>query len=119
MREGQTLAIAGLLEENMTGNTAGNLPFLARVFGKRSMTRSETELIILVTPELVHPMEPEEVPPLPGFDVTEPTNAEFYLHGSMEGNPTREYRSTVWPRLHKRYGSGGPAMTSGPFGHGQ
>ena len=119
MREGQTLAIAGLLEENMTGNSTGNLPFLARLFGKRSMTRSETELIILVTPELVHPMEPEEVPPLPGFDVTEPTNGEFYLHGSLEGNPTREYRSTVWPRLHKRYGSGGPAMTSGPFGHGQ
>jgi pilus assembly protein CpaC len=119
MREGQTLAIAGLLEENLTGNTRGNLPFLARVFGKRSMARSETELIILVTPELVHPMEPEEVPPLPGFDVTEPTNSEFFLKGSLEGNPTREYRSTVWPRLHKRYGSGGPSMTSGPFGHGQ
>jgi pilus assembly protein CpaC len=119
MREGQTLAIAGLLEENLTANTAGNLPFLSRVFGKRSMARSETELIILVTPELVHPMEPEEVPPLPGFDVTEPTNTEFFLKGSLEGTPTREYRSTVWPRLHKRYGAGGPAMTSGPFGHGQ
>jgi pilus assembly protein CpaC len=119
MREGQTLAIAGLLEDNMSGNTSGNVPFLSRLFGKRSMTRSETELIILVTPELVHPMDPEEVPPLPGFDVTEPTNGQFYLGGAIEGNPTREYRSTVWPRLHKRYGAGGPAMTSGPFGHGQ
>jgi pilus assembly protein CpaC len=118
MREGQTLAIAGLLEDNMNATTAGDLPFLARVFGRRGMQRAETELIILVTPELVHPMEPEEVPPLPGFDVTEPTNGQFFLHGAIEGNPTREYRSTVWPRLKKRYGSGGPAMTSGPFGHG-
>ena len=83
------------------------------------MTRNETELIILVTPELVHPMDPEEVPPLPGFDVTEPTNKQFYLHGDIEGNPTMDYRSTVWPRLKKRYKAGGPAMTSGPFGHGQ
>lgn len=87
------------------------------MFGRRDASRNETELIILVTPELVHPLEPEEVPPLPGFDVTEPTNAEFFLHGDIEGHPSREYRSTVWPRLRKRYG--GPAMTSGPFGHGQ
>jgi pilus assembly protein CpaC len=117
MREGQTLAIAGLLEDNYKATNVGDLPFLAKVFGRRDATRNETELIILVTPELVHPMEPEEVPPLPGFDVTEPTNAEFFLHGDIEGYPTREYRSTVWPRLRKRYG--GPAMTSGPFGHGQ
>jgi pilus assembly protein CpaC len=117
MREGQTLAIAGLLEDNYKGSTVSDLPFLAKVFGRRDASRNETELIILVTPELVHPMEPEEVPPLPGFDVTEPNNGEFYLHGDIEGHPSREYRSTVWPRLKKRYG--GPAMTSGPFGHGQ
>ena len=119
MREGQTLAIAGLLEDSINANTAGDIPFLSKWIGKRGVTRSETELIILVTPELVHPMEPEEVPPLPGFDVTEPTNSQFYYHGDIEGNPTMDYRSTVWPRLKKRYKAGGPAMTSGPFGHGQ
>lgn len=119
MREGQTLAIAGLLEDNINANTAGDLPFLWKIIGKRGVTRAETELIILVTPELVHPMEPEEVPPLPGFDVTEPTSKQFYLHGDIEGNPTMDYRSTVWPMLKKRYKAGGPAMTSGPFGHGQ
>lgn len=119
MREGQTLAIAGLLEDSYKATNVGDLPGLAKVFGRRDTSRSETELIILVTPELVHPMEPEEVPPLPGFDVTEPTAAQFFLHGDIEGSPTSDYRSTVWPRLRKRYGMGGPAMTSGPFGHGQ
>lgn len=119
MREGQTLAIAGLLEDTYKATNVGDLPGLAKIFGRRDTSRSETELIILVTPELVHPLEPEEVPPLPGFDVTEPTAWEFFGHGMIEGNPTRDYRSTVWPRLRKRYGMGGPAMTSGPFGHGQ
>ncbi|HEX5102775.1 MAG TPA: type II and III secretion system protein, partial [Pirellulaceae bacterium] len=119
MREGQTLAIAGLLEDTYKATNVGNLPGLAQIFGRRDSTRSETELIILVSPELVHPMEAEEVPPLPGFDVTEPTACQFFLHGDIEGNPTQDYRSTVWPRLRKRYGMGGPAMTSGPFGHGQ
>ena len=119
MREGQTLAIAGLLEDNFKATTAGDIPFLAKLLGRRSASRNETELIILVTPELMQPMEPEEVPPLPGFDVTEPTGGEFFLHGDIEGTPTRDHRTTVWPHLKKRYQGGGPAMTSGPFGHGQ
>jgi len=118
MREGQTLAIAGLLDDSMKADTQGDLPFLAKILGAREVSRNETELIILVTPELVHPVEPEAVPPLPGFDVTEPTNKEFFLHGHIEGRPTHEYRSTVWPRLQRRYKAGGPAMISGPFGHG-
>lgn len=119
MREGQTLAIAGLLEDNMSANKRGDVPFVSWLFGDRSVTHNETELIILVTPDMVHPMDPEEVPPLPGFDVTEPNNTQFFLQGRLEGNPTYDYRSTVWPRLRKRYGGGGSAMISGPFGHGQ
>jgi pilus assembly protein CpaC len=118
MREGQTLAIAGLLDDSMTGNNRGDLPIFNQIFGRRSLSRNETELIILVTPEIVHPMEPEEVPPLPGFDVTEPTNHEFYLKGHLEGRPTQEYDSTTWPRLRRRYNAGGPATISGPYGHG-
>jgi pilus assembly protein CpaC len=119
MREGQTFAIAGLLEDTMKNTKAGNIPFLENIFGTRDSSRNENELVILVTPELVHPMEPEEVPPLPGFDVTEPTNKEFYLHGHLEGHPTSGYRSTIWPELRRRYRAGGPTMTSGQFGHGQ
>ena len=118
LRSGQTLAIAGLLDDSMSGDNQGDLPVVSQIFGKRTMTRNETELIILVTPELVHPMEPEEVPPLPGFDVTEPTNCEFFIKGELEGVPTQDYRSTVWPTLRQRYQHGGPAMISGPFGHG-
>ena len=119
MREGQSLAIAGLLEDSMESKKEGDVPLLSTLIGKREVARNETELIILVTPELVHPLEAEEVPPLPGFDVTEPTDVQFFLGGRIEGTPTQEMRSTVWPRLRNRYRHGGPAMISGPFGHGQ
>lgn len=119
MREGQTLAIAGLIDDSMNGTKRGDLPILSQIFGRRDTSRNETELIILVTPELIHPMDPDEVPPLPGFDVTEPTNHDFFLRGKLEGNPTQDYRSTVWPRLRHRYQGNDPAMISGPFGHGQ
>ena len=119
MREGQTLAIAGLLDESMNASKTGDVPILSNLFGRRDVNRNETELIILVTPELVHPLEPEEVPPLPGFDVSEPTSHEFVFKGRLEGNPTQDYRSTIWPRLRHRYQGNGPAMISGHFGHGQ
>ncbi len=120
MREGQTLAIAGLLDDNMTAHKQWNLPFIGRLlFNGRDVSRTETELIILVTPELIYPMEMEETPPLPGFDVTEPNNAQFYKHGQIEGDPAINYRSTVWPRLKRRYGRGGPAMIHGEYGHGE
>ena len=119
LREGQTLAIAGLLEDSTKGDRVSDLPLIGNLIGRRNMKRTETELIIIVTPELVHPMDPEEVPPLPGFDVTEPNDREFFLQGRLEGRPTINHRSTVWPSLRRRYQSGGDSMISGPFGHGQ
>jgi pilus assembly protein CpaC len=118
MRAGQTLTVAGLLDDSMTNSSSGDLPLVAQIFGTRDNSRQETELLILVTPELVHPMDPEEVPPLPGFDVTEPTNTQFFLKGQLEGRPTESYRSTIWPMLRNRYNAGGSAMISGPYGHG-
>ena len=41
-------------------------------------------------------MEPEEVPLiLPGMDVTEPGDGQFFLYGNYEGNPQCDHRSTV------------------------
>mgnify|MGYP003471923227 CR=1 FL=1 len=50
--------------------------------------------------------------PLPGYDVTEPSDMAFFLHGDIEGKPTLEHRSTVWPRLRRRYGGASTGMAS-------
>ncbi|MBR0191929.1 MAG: pilus assembly protein N-terminal domain-containing protein [Thermoguttaceae bacterium] len=117
MREGQTFCLATILEDNYSANKASNVPIISDLIGHRSKSRGEREMVILVSPELVAPMEPDEVPPLPGFDVTEPTNFETHVMGRLEGNPTLDYRGTVWPNLRNRYLNGGSAIISGPYGH--
>ncbi|MBL8825504.1 MAG: pilus assembly protein N-terminal domain-containing protein [Planctomycetaceae bacterium] len=103
LREGQWLAIAGLIQDQQTGEKArvpwlGDIPILDMVFSRKSVSREETEIVILVSPELVHPMEPDQVPQiLPGMEVTEPDDAGFYFRGRWEGNPDHQHRSTVWP----------------------
>ncbi|MCR5165402.1 MAG: pilus assembly protein N-terminal domain-containing protein [Thermoguttaceae bacterium] len=117
MREGQTFCLATILEDNYTANKSSNVPIVSDLIGHRAKSRGEREMVILVSPELVAPMEPDEVPPLPGFDVTEPTNFETHVMGRLEGNPTLDYRGTVWPNLRNRYLNGGSAIISGPYGH--
>jgi pilus assembly protein CpaC len=103
LREGQWLALAGLLEDRQSGSKArvplaGDIPVLDTIFSRKEMDRSETELIILVSPELVSPLEAEEVPLiLPGMEVTEPGDWTFFLFGRYEGNPNCHHRSTVFP----------------------
>lgn len=76
LREGQWLAIAGLIQDEQGGNRSnlpylGTLPVLGGLFGNQGTSRNETELIVLVSPELIHPMEPDQVPLfLPGMEVT-------------------------------------------------
>lgn len=103
LREGQWLAIAGLIQDQQSGSKArvpflGDIPLVDTMFSRRSVKREETELIILVSPELVHPMEAEQVPlVLPGMEMTEPGDIAFFLFGRYEGDPNCHHRSTVWP----------------------
>jgi pilus assembly protein CpaC len=100
LREGQTLAIAGLLQ--LTTNAAsvripglGDLPIVGPWFSSNQINTVETELVVLVTPEIVSPMEQNEVPPSPGDRVMQPNDYEFYFLGRIEGKLGREHRATV------------------------
>ncbi len=60
MRSGETLAIAGLIEDKVRQQFnslpgIGNIPILGALFRSRDFIRSQTELLILVTPVLVTP----------------------------------------------------------------
>jgi pilus assembly protein CpaC len=100
LREGQTLAVAGLIQNSLGSDATrvpffGDLPLIGSLFGFNGTSHSEQELVVLVTPELVHPLEPKECPPLPGADIFEPGDLEFYLLNRMESRRTYDYRSSV------------------------
>lgn len=109
LREGQWLAIAGLIQDTSGGRRSrvpyiGDIPVIGAAFGQQNTERSETELVILVSPELVHPLEPEQMPLfLPGMDVTEPTPREFFWHQQIEGLPEQHFRSTIWPAYRHQH----------------
>src|SRR5205814_1430138 len=100
LRQGQTLAIAGLLQLTMDGSTnripgLGDLPILGPFFSNTTGSRVEKELVVLVTPYLVEPMNAGQVPPGPGDEVKEPNDVEFYFLNRIEGKTGVDFRSTT------------------------
>ncbi len=94
--DGQSFAIAGLLKENVREVVSkfpllGDIPILGALFRSTSFQKNETELIVIVTPHLVKPMNLAKQT-LPTDQYIEPNDFEFYLLGAMEGNQ-KEARS--------------------------
>jgi len=93
LREGQTFAIGGLLSRQELTSISripllGDIPYLGpRLFQSKTASEVETELLVLVSPEIVRPMEPDEVPPLPGFNHTHPNDDDLWHLGRSEGTP--------------------------------
>lgn len=125
LHQGHTLAIAGLLQVNLDARTnripgLGDLPYLGPMFSNTSHERVEKELLVLVTPYFVAPMGPDEVMPLPGEEVEDPNDHEFYLLNRIEGRTGRGFRSTTawddpWGLVERMKLERG--NISGPVGH--
>jgi pilus assembly protein CpaC len=87
--DGQSFAIAGLLKETIRDNIQkfpflGDIPVIGALFRSKSFQKNETELVILVTPHLVKPVNQEDQP-LPTDFYVEPNDIEYYLFSAMEG----------------------------------
>jgi pilus assembly protein CpaC len=70
LRDGQSFAIAGLLNNQSFEDRAAipflsSLPIIGNLFKSKSDSATRTELLVLITPHLVRPLEPSEVPALP------------------------------------------------------
>jgi len=89
LNSGQTFAMAGLIKHNVGAVTSGipglsNLPILGPLFRSVRYQEKETELVMLVTAELVEPMSLATAPPLPGFLHTAPSDWELYGKARIE-----------------------------------
>jgi pilus assembly protein CpaC len=100
LNQGETLAIAGLMQLQMDGTTQripglGDLPIIGPFFSNTTGDRIEKELVVLVTPYLIEGMSHNQVPPTPGDEVKEPNDLEFYFLNRIEGRVGTDFRSTA------------------------
>lgn len=89
LNDGQSFAIGGLVKNNVTQNIKafpllGEIPILGALFRSSSFESDKTELVFIITPRLVKPLPPDY--PLPTDHFAEPSRAEFFLGGKMEGS---------------------------------
>ena len=115
LNEGQSFAIGGLLDNRTTDTfekipLIGDIPVLGKLFRSKSVSKQNTELIVIVTPELVRPIPAgQPVPELnypkpflepntgkysrtPGIDITglvpvTPPNAAIPIETLMQSSP--------------------------------
>jgi pilus assembly protein CpaC len=93
LADGQSFAIAGLLSETVLADVSkfpllGDLPVIGALFQSKSFQKRESELVIIVTPHLVKPLDLAKQS-LPTDSYVEPTDFEFYFHGAIEGKKSR------------------------------
>ncbi|HEX3253951.1 MAG TPA: pilus assembly protein N-terminal domain-containing protein [Pyrinomonadaceae bacterium] len=73
LRDGQSFALAGLLDNNETRSMSkipviGDIPVLGSLFKSSSFQKQETELMFIITADLVKPVNSDELPRLKGID---------------------------------------------------
>jgi len=89
MRDGESFAIAGLLQDDFTDLNGqvpwlGDIPVLGALFRSAEYQRNQSELVIIVTPHLVTPTRGEALA-LPTDRVRIPTENELFLFGKVAG----------------------------------
>ena len=103
LKDGQSFGIAGLLDNRAQTQLSkvpgiGDIPILGNLFRSHSINRSNSELLVLVTPRIVDPIKLGSPPPLPpanpikfldnpGFDKGLPARAPTANSGSAGNEP--------------------------------
>ncbi len=124
MNAGQTLALAGLVQQRAASVNYGlpwisEVPYIGLPFRKVKEEINEVELLIMVTPELVEAMDAEQVPQCgPGMQTTSPNDWDFYMKGHLETpNCCPNYKSSTsdkTPNTQSAPGMIGPEQIEAP-----
>ncbi|MGB7318656.1 MAG: type II and III secretion system protein family protein [Planktotalea sp.] len=93
MRDGESFAIAGLLQDDFTDLNGqvpwlGDIPVLGALFRSADYSRNQSELVIIITPHLVSPTRGEALA-LPTDRVRPPTEKDLFLFGRVTGDSRR------------------------------
>ncbi|MBU1247480.1 MAG: type II and III secretion system protein family protein [Proteobacteria bacterium] len=120
LADGQSFAVAGLIKDNLRENAykipgLGELPIIGTLFRSSEYLKEQTELVIIVTPHLVKPVDMAQQT-LPTDNIKEPSDFEFYLMGSIEGEGSGP-AAMARPREVTPPPSDDSAGFDGDFGH--
>ncbi|SOY55809.1 type II and III secretion system protein family protein [Cupriavidus taiwanensis] len=93
MRDGESFAIGGLLTDSARGSLkalpgAGEVPVLGTLFRSTQYQQDLSELVFIITPRLVKPMQTNNYP-LPTDSFSAPNPLSLYFMGNMEGDGKR------------------------------
>lgn len=116
LRDGQSFAIAGLLQANHSKARRqlpwlGQVPVIGSLFRSASFEKQETDLVIIVTPRLVQPAAPGDRLVTP-FDKSVPGNdVDYFLNGKDE-IPTWKSRFRRSGKVNRRAPSSGHMLGS-------
>jgi pilus assembly protein CpaC len=88
LKDNQSFVIAGLLKNYVRESVKkfpllGDIPILGALFRSTRYQKDETELVVIVTPHLVQPIDGDELP-LPTDSFEDPTPFELLLLGRLE-----------------------------------
>jgi pilus assembly protein CpaC len=87
-----------------------DLPWVGRAFSKVEERMNEVELLVIVTPELVAPLDSHQVPQCgPGQLNTTPSDEELYSYGYLEVPNCCLFAPPGYAELTTDAGSGAPA----------
>ena len=91
LKPGDSFAMAGLFQHDYTNATSqtpwlGDVPVLGALFRSARWKRSESELLIIVTPRLATAAD-RQVPPLNSMPGKEPSEADLFLMGKAHDKP--------------------------------
>ena len=110
LRDGQSFAIAGLLQQNTNGNIEqmpwlGSVPVLGTLFRSTSYQKHETDLVVIVTPHLVSPAAPGQQLATPFDQRLVGNDTDVFFSGQLERK-----------KLYTDYVTTGGEL-QGPYGH--
>jgi len=120
--DGQTLALGGLLQDNMRESVRqipvlGDLPIIGALFRSTSYQQEKTDLLISVTPHLVMANK-EGTIKYPGESMQLPNRYEFYLEGRLEGRrPLDDSNSSSGHRFNPTLPTTDQGGLEGSFGY--
>jgi pilus assembly protein CpaC len=97
LRDGQSFAMAGLLQNTGTTNQQqlpwiGDVPVLGALFRSAQYQKKETDLAVIVTPHIVRPTRPGDTVRVPTDSSTPANDPDFFLLGQSELPPSMKRR---------------------------